>query len=63
MKMKIFRSENLLIESNNDATLEELCDLLEEKIGIRVSRATMGRITQRLNYSVKKNSPCHRKRK
>lgn len=43
-----------IIEANNDATLEELCDLLEEKVQVRVSRATMGRITQRLNYSVKK---------
>lgn len=43
-----------IIEANNDATLEELCDLLEEKVEVRVSRATMGRITQRLNYSVKK---------
>jgi transposase len=50
-------------EPSSLETLEELCDLLEEKIGIRVSRATMGRITQRLNYSVKKNSLCHRKRK
>lgn len=52
-----------IIESNNDATLEELCDLLQEKIGIRVSRATMGRITLQLNYSVKKNSSCSRKKK
>lgn len=50
-----------IIETNNDATLEELCDLLSEKIQIRVSRATMGRITQKLNYSVKKNSLRRRK--
>jgi transposase len=52
-----------IIEVNNDATLEELCDLLEEKVQVRVSRATMGRITQKLNYSVKKNSLRRRKRK
>lgn len=52
-----------IIEANNDATLEELCDLLEEKVQVRVSRATMGRITQRLNYSVKKNSLRRRKNK
>ena len=34
-----------IVESNNDATLEELCELLEEKIEVKVSRATMGRIT------------------
>lgn len=45
-----------IIESNNDATLEELCELLEEKIEVKVSRATMGRITTKLNYSVKKNA-------
>jgi putative transposase len=43
-----------LIEANNDATLEELCQMLEEKTGVRVSRATMGRMTQRLNMTVKK---------
>ncbi len=50
-----------IIEANNDATLEELCDLLEERVQVRVSRATMGRITQKLNYSVKKNSLRRRK--
>lgn len=44
-----------IIESNNDATLEELCELLEERTEVKVSRATMGRITTQLNYSVKKN--------
>lgn len=50
-----------IIETHNDATLEELCDLLEERVQVRVSRATMGRITQKLNYSVKKNSLRRRK--
>lgn len=52
-----------IIETNNEATLVELCDLLEAKVQVRVSRATMGRITQRLNYSVKKNALRFRKRK
>ena len=43
-----------IIETHNDATLVELCNLLEEKVKVRVSRATMGRLTQNLNYSVKK---------
>lgn len=43
-----------LIETNNDATLEELCELLHEKIGVTVSRSTMGRMTQRLNMTFKK---------
>lgn len=52
-----------IIESNNDATLEELCELLEEQTQVKVSRATMGRITTQLNYSVKKNSARSRKGK
>ena len=51
-----------IIDANNDATLEELCILLEEKTQIKVSRATMGRITQKLNYTVKKNSLCSGKK-
>lgn len=43
-----------LIEKNNDATLDELCQMLEEKIGVNISRATMGRMTQRLKLTVKK---------
>lgn len=45
-----------LIEHNNDATLDELCPMLEEKIGVNISRATMGRMTQRLKLTVKKNA-------
>ncbi len=47
-----------IIDNNNDATLSELCELLEHKTGIRVSTATMGRISHNLDYTVKKNSPC-----
>lgn len=52
-----------LIEANNDATLEELCHLLAEKTGVVVSRATMGRMTQRLNLTVKKKHYFHQKKK
>lgn len=44
-----------LVAVNNDATLVELCDQLEERVGVRVSRSTMGRLTQQLNLTVKKN--------
>ena len=44
-----------LIENNNDATLDELCQMLEEKTRVRISRATMGRMTQKLKLTVKKN--------
>ena len=50
------RTLSEIMDRNNDATLEELCDLLEQQSGTRVSRATMGRITQNLNYSVKKKN-------
>ena len=40
-----------LIDTSDDATLEELCELLHEKIGVTVSRATMGRMIQRLNMT------------
>ena len=52
-----------IIENNNDATLEELCELLEEQTGITISRATMGRISHNLNYTVKKKLSRLRKKK
>lgn len=47
-----------LIETHNDATLEELCQMFPEKTKVIVSRATIGRMSQRLNLTVKKNSLC-----
>ena len=44
-----------LIEQKNDATLQELALQLEEKIGVRVSRATMGRVVLKLKLTQKKN--------
>ena len=52
-----------LIEDNNDATLEELCQMFQEKTNLVVSRATMGRMSQRLNLTVKKNTLCSREGK
>ena len=43
-----------LIEGNNDATLEELRYLLYGKIGIPVSRATIGRMIKLLDITFKK---------
>jgi transposase len=43
-----------LMEKNNDATLEELGELLYTETGVRVGKSTIGRISQKLNYSVKK---------
>lgn len=43
-----------LIEEDNDAILVELCERLKERTGVKVSRSTMGRITQKLNLTRKK---------
>ena len=44
----------LLVESDNDATLVELCEQLELHTQVKISRSTMGRITQKLNLTPKK---------
>lgn len=45
-----------IMEKNNDATLEELCELLYKETGVQVQKTTMGRISKKLNYSVKKKT-------
>ncbi len=52
-----------LIEDNNDATLEELCQMFQKRTKVIISRATMGRMSQRLNLTVKKNTSCSREGK
>lgn len=52
-----------LIEANNDATLEELGYLFQEKTGIFLSRATIGRMTQKLKMTVKKKHCIPTKKK
>jgi transposase len=58
VKLKLYSEQLLilaeLIEANNDATLEELRYLLYQKIGVTISRATMGRMTKLLNMTLKK---------
>ena len=44
-------------EQKNDATLEELVIQLEETIGVKVSRATMGRVVLKLKLTKKKLCP------
>ena len=43
-----------MIEADNDATLDELCEQVKKELKVNVSRATMGRVTQRLNLTRKK---------
>ncbi len=44
-----------LIEKQPDATLDELCEAVEHKRRLRVSRPTMSRVLQRLDLSRKKS--------
>jgi transposase len=50
-----------LIERYPDATLEVLCELLEEKTGVVVSETTMWRQLRRMGMTLKK-SPSTRRR-
>jgi transposase len=50
---KLLRSE---VRKRNDATLEELRSHLQDEAGVRVSRATVGRVLSRLGLSRKKKS-------
>lgn len=47
-----------LVEEQSDVLLPELCDRLEQKIGIKVSISTMHRKLQKLKLTTKKNSVC-----
>ena len=43
-----------LVREKNDATLEELCLCVEEKVGMKVSQSTMCRFLQKHNLNRKK---------
>lgn len=43
-----------LVEATNDATLAQLSEQFEAKVGMRVSRSTLGRAVRRLKLTVKK---------
>jgi transposase len=45
-----------LVEADNDATLEELCEQLKSKTTIVISRSTMGRMLQKLDLPRKKKT-------
>ena len=51
-----------LVEAHNDATLEELRNLLKQATGIQVGRSTIDRMLKKLNLTLKKNAPRERKR-
>ena len=43
-----------LVATNNDATLEELCDQLKQQADVLMSRSTVDRMLTKLNLTVKK---------
>jgi transposase len=62
-KQSLINAEQLnivkkLVEEDNDATLQELSDRLQQKTGIKVSIPTMCRLLQKLNSTRKKNTSC-----
>jgi len=52
-----------LVEEDNDATLAELCERIEQRTGVRVSQSTLFRVLQQLKLTRKKNLSCHPSRK
>ena len=51
-----------LVEANNDATLAELCELLEQETNIRVGVSTIFRMLNKQDLTLKKNTSSERKR-
>ena len=47
-----------LIENKPDISLQQLCEQLEERTQIKVSKPTMCRAVQRLEMRRKKNTVC-----
>lgn len=43
-----------LVAADNDVTLVQLCEQFEQRLTMRVSRSTMGRVVQRLKLTMKK---------
>lgn len=52
-----------IVEVDNDATLDELCQKLDAKYNVQVSSSTMCRILQKFNLTRKKNRFMQRKLK
>lgn len=51
-----------IVSDNNDATLDELRILLEQKTGVLIGRSTLDRMLRLLDLKLKKNTVPHRKR-
>lgn len=50
-----------LVETTNDATLEELRDQLKQQTGVLIGRSTVDRMLTKLNLTVKNNTVSDRK--
>lgn len=51
-----------IVEANNDATLDELKDLLYAQTNVSIGRSTLGRMLTKLGITRKKSLTPHRKR-
>ena len=51
-----------IVEEHNDATLDELSQMLREQTGVLISRVTVDRMLKKLNVTFKKNVASSRKR-
>jgi transposase len=51
-----------LVKANNDATLAELCELLEQETNIRVGVSTIFRMLNKQDLTLKKNTSSERER-
>ena len=51
-----------IVEEHNDATLDELSQMLREQTGVLISRVTVDRMLKKLNITFKKNVASNRKR-
>jgi transposase len=52
-----------LVKANNDATLAELKEQLQQATGVTIGRSTVDRMLSKLNLTRKKNATSDRKRK
>ena len=52
-----------LVEEHNDATLEELRNLLKQATGIQVGRSTIDRMLKKLNLTLKKKRSTRAKKR
>ncbi|MBG1270917.1 helix-turn-helix domain-containing protein [Nostoc sp. WHI] len=51
-----------IVSDHNDATLNELCILLEQQTGVLIGRSTLDRMLKKLNLNLKKKTTFYRKR-